>query len=468
MMVRPGLPDRPRGVDPPSDAAVVRRTRRRLLLWSGGSTLAVLVALGALLYGAVANSLAVAATDQLRERAQMLAMATARFVTVEVPPPFGIAASGGEPGIVIGGTSSGTIAFVTTENGQLIGRSKPATFDDSIKALLDDGDIATAVATGAEVIDEQHVAGTSWRVLTMPVATPLGTFAVQVIGDRSDELRTLGVLFTVLVAGGLVAFLAALGVGWLYADGALVPVRDAMRRQREFTADASHELRTPLALVKGSVEHLRRHPDRPVAEVGSAIDDIETGADRLTALMDDLLLLARTDSGAAELDLRPTDLGDLTIDAVGGLATTAASHGVELRIDAEPVPLVADAARLRQLVGILVDNAIRAAAARPGTDRGNGSVAVAVHGLDGRAALTVDDDGPGIREEDLPRVFDRFWRAADAPEGGTGLGLAIARWIVERHGGWIEAGNRPGGGARFEVRLEMRPDATAVPVPDVS
>jgi two-component system, OmpR family, sensor histidine kinase CiaH len=437
---------RGRSAEPTSDAALVRRTRRRLLLWSGGSTLVVLVALGALLYAAVANSLAAAATDQLRERAQMIAAGTAR-ATLSFESPFGIARTPGDPGVLIGGASSGTIAFVTTANGQLIGGSRPFSANTPVGALIDDADIAEAAATGHEVVGERTVAGTGWRLLTVPVAAPQGTLVVQVVGDRAAEERTLGVVLAVLVVGGLAALAASLVVGRMYADRALVPVRDAMRRQREFAADASHELRTPLAVVKGSVADLRRHRDQPVADVGNAIDDIEAGTDRLTALVDDLLMLARTDSGAAELEPAPTDLGDLAIDAVGGLAGVAAERGVRLEIDAEPVPLVADAARLRQLVVILVDNAIRHAAA------GRRTVAVAVRGFDGRAVLTVDDDGPGIGPDDLPHVFDRFWRAPNAPKGGTGLGLSIAQWIVDRHGGSIAAANRPGGGARFEVRL---------------
>jgi signal transduction histidine kinase len=117
------------------------------------------------------------------------------------------------------------------------------------------------------------------------------------------------------------------------------------------------------------------------------------------------------------------------------------------------VPLLADRERLRQLVVILVDNAIRHASAGGGR-----SVEVSVRGFDGRAVLAVDDDGPGIRPEDLPHVFDRFWRGAGAPEGGTGLGLAIGQWIADRHGGTIAASNRPGGGARFEVRLPRPAD----------
>ena len=107
-----------------------------------------------------------------------------------------------------------------------------------------------------------------------------------------------------------------------------------------------------------------------------------------------------------------------------------------------------DPARLRQLVTILVDNAIRH------SPRG-GAVGVTVRTASGMASVEVSDDGPGIRAEDMPHVFDRFWRAPGAPSGGTGLGLSIARWIVERHGGRIGVANRAGGGAAFRVELPV-------------
>jgi two-component system sensor histidine kinase CiaH len=441
--------DRSTSSEPTTDAALVRRVRWRLLAWSGGSTLVVLLVLGSVLYAAVAGSLAKAATDQLYGRAtSVVANAVNSFAGPYppiVPPGFqGVTQVDGQPGLVIGGPASGTVATLTQVNGPDIGTRPGEEFID--KTAL------TAVSqTGQPSITEATIAGVSWRVLTLPIATPTGTMLVQILGDRTDEQRTLSVLLVVLIAGGLVALAASVGVGWMYAERALVPIRDAMRRQREFAADASHELRTPLAIVRGSVEHLRRNGDRPVAQVGAALDDIDAGTQRLTALVEDLLVLARTDSGAIELELTATDLGELVLDAAGGLAGVAGESDVEIRIDAEPVPLSGDVGRLRQLVIILVDNAIRHSSTRVGG--GPGSVEVAVKGVEGSALLTVDDDGPGLRPEDLPRVFDRFWRAPDAPAGGTGLGLAIARWIVERHGGTITAANRPTGGARFEVRL---------------
>jgi signal transduction histidine kinase len=121
---------------------------------------------------------------------------------------------------------------------------------------------------------------------------------------------------------------------------------------------------------------------------------------------------------------------------------------VTLRIDAAPTQVLGDADRLRQLVTILVDNAIRHSPT-------SGTVAVQVRSAGKRAILGVEDEGRGIRETDLPYLFERFWRAPGAPEGGSGLGLAIAAWIVAAHDGRIAASNRPAGGARFEVDLPV-------------
>jgi two-component system sensor histidine kinase CiaH len=431
-----------------SDAALVGRVRWRLLAWSGGSTLVVLLVLGSVLYAAVAGSLAKAATDQLAGRAKSVVAGALDGISVASPgDPVkniqGVTRVDAQPGLVIGGPASGTVAILTQVGAGI-------RLDQPTNELLDKSALVAVTRTGQPLVTEATIAGVPWRVLTVPIDTPQGTMIVQILGDRTDEERTLAVLLVVLVVGGLVALIASLGVGWLYARRALVPIRDAMRRQREFAADASHELRTPLSLVRGSIDHLRRHRDSPVAKVGTALDDIDAGTRQLTALVEDLLVLARTDSGAIELALAPTDLGELTLDATGDVAGVAREAGVEVRVDAEPVPLRGDVARLRQLVVILVDNAIRHA-----SSAGGHSVEVSVKAVDGSAVLTVDDDGPGLRPEDLPRVFDRFWSAPDAPPGGTGLGLAIARWIAERHGGTVTAANRPRGGARFEVRLPL-------------
>jgi len=295
------------------------------------------------------------------------------------------------------------------------------------------------------------------RVLSEPVQRDGSTFVVQVIADRSSEVRTLDILLGVLLIGGAAALALALFGGALYADRALVPIRESLRRQREFAADASHELRTPLAVIRGSVDHLERHPEAPVGSVGSALEDIRGEADHLTELVDELLLLARADSGAVELERLPLDLADVATGALGGLTRLADEHGVRLELDARPVPVTGDPTRLRQLVTILTDNAIR-------HSPDGGRVAVSVSADRGRAVMTVDDDGPGIAPEDRVHIFERFWRAPDAPAGGSGLGLSIAKWIVERHGGEISAQDAPGGGSRFEVSLPEGKSAPDAPV----
>ena len=449
----PGLsPARPIG-----DAALVRRVRWRLLAWSGGSTLVALVALGALLYATVAWSLATSGEEQLRARAMDIAtgielraegMAIGGGATsvTGVPPGNVIVDRAEVPGLVVGGPTSGTFGFITNvSSGDMIGDPPPI-----FESVLEGGtDVLEQALSGDETIQLASVRGTPVRLLAMPVTIGDTLLLIQVVGDRTAEVNTLTVLLIVLAVGGLLVLGAALMVGWVYAERALVPIRDALRRQREFAADASHELRTPLSVVRGSVEDLRRNADQPVATVGHALDDIEGEVDRLTALVDDLLLLARTDSGVVELAAEPIDLAEIALDASGGLVAAAQRRDVVIEVDAQPVPLVADPARLRQLVTILVDNAVRHA------PQGS-TVQVGVAPTDGFARLRVEDRGKGFRPEDLPRAFDRFWRAPDAPPGGTGLGLSIAAWIAERHGGSIAATNRPDGGARLEVLLPLR------------
>jgi signal transduction histidine kinase len=273
-----------------------------------------------------------------------------------------------------------------------------------------------------------------------------GTYVVQVVGDRTAEERTLQVLYLVLALGGLAALALALVGGRIYAERALQPIRTSLARQRDFAADASHELRTPLAVVRTSVDHLLRNPERRVGQVGTALADISAEVDRLAAMVGDLLLLARADSGAVELSKSPLDLADLATTALADLQPIAAGRSVSLRLDAVPAQVLGDADRLRQLVTILVDNAVRHSPP-------SGTVTVRVAHAGRRSTLVVEDEGRGIREEDLPHLFERFWRAPGAPEGGSGLGLAIAAWITAAHDGRIRASNRPEGGARFEVDL---------------
>jgi signal transduction histidine kinase len=439
-----------------TEARLLRGVRLNLSLWSGAITLAVLVVLGIVLFIAVEQSLAASGTAQLVARADQ--------ITRQRPDPDDDLP---QAGTNFGGVGSGTLLVLATAEGQPIvlpgpGQDLPPGLPllagiEAVKAGVA-RDIRTATITAT---DGPETVETPIRVLTEGASLRGQPIYFQVVGDRTTEVRTLSVLVIVLIVGGIVALIVAVAAGAGFASRALVPIRrslgaqrEALRRQREFAADASHELRTPLTVIRASVDDLDRHRSEPVGAVGSALTDIRDEVDHLTAMVEDLLLLARSDSGTLELEQVPVDLGDVASDGASSLAKVATERGVTVTVDPEPAEVTGDPARLRQLVMILVDNAVRHA-----PSGGHVSVQVRADGPD--ATLIVDDDGPGIGPDDLPRVFDRFYRAAGAPGGGTGLGLAIAAWIVERHDGRIEAANRPAGGARFTARIPLIRGANA-------
>jgi signal transduction histidine kinase len=417
-----------------ADGRLIRGVRWRLVLWSGLTTLVVLAVLGIALYSVAARSLQTTGEKQLDARAQAFR---------QHPNPGG----GPGQGFIFGGDSSGTFALVFDDSGAPVGRGSLFVPDGLPVAAGIDAARQTGLDIRTTVIDT-----TPFRVRTEKADSNIGTVYIQVFQDRTSELQTLDAIRTVLLFGGLLVVLVAFGVGAFYASRALVPIREslvqqraALRRQREFAADASHELRTPLTVIRSSVEHLRRNRTESATST-EALDDIDAEVGHLTALVEDLLLLARSDSGAIGLTRLPVDLGDVAADGASAMVKTAAARDVRLALDPEPVIVDGDHARLRQLTVILVDNAIRH------TPRG-GSVRVRIRGDRREAILEVDDDGPGIRPEDMPHVFERFWRAPGAAAGGTGLGLAIAKTIVDLHDGRITVTNRPEGGARFIVRL---------------
>ncbi|HYM82729.1 MAG TPA: HAMP domain-containing sensor histidine kinase [Candidatus Dormibacteraeota bacterium] len=420
----------------PDDAGLLRRTRLRLVAWSGGITLAVLLLLGATLFAAVRTSLESDSVAQLRQRADVIGRVVGRL-------PAGTDGSSPELRPGFGGPNAATVALVVRPDGGVIASAQATEL-----GLPDAAGIAAARG-GSIDIRSISLGDVPVRVLSEPVDRDGATYVVQVVGDRTAEVRTLGSLVGVLAIGGLLALAFAIGGGWIYAERALVPIRESIRRQRAFAADASHELRTPLAVIRGNLEYLSRHPEARVGDLAPAVDDMTAEIDELTRLVDDLLLLARADSGAIEVAREQVDLADVATAAIGALAPLAETRSVRLNLDAQPAMVLGDAGRLRQVVTILIDNAIRHSPA-------GGSVFLGVAPVGRDALLRVDDEGPGIREEDRPHLFERFWRAADAPSGGAGLGLSIAAWIVSRHAGTIEGRSRPDGrGARFEVRIPL-------------
>ena len=218
--------------------------------------------------------------------------------------------------------------------------------------------------------------------------------------------------------------------------------------RRQVVRDVAHEVRTPLTILRGTTEGLVDGVLEPDQETLASLHDEVL---RLSSLVGDLETLAAADAAALRLDRRPIDLAEVAGAAVSLARGAAADADVHLEAALAPVPVEGDPERLRQVVVNLLSNALRHTPA-------GGRIDVRTAAEDGDAELEVLDTGEGIAPEDLPHVFERFYRGGGAEAGsGSGIGLAVAAELVAAHGGSIEARNRAEGGAAFTVRLPAAP-----------
>ncbi len=218
-----------------------------------------------------------------------------------------------------------------------------------------------------------------------------------------------------------------------------------------FTADASHELRTPLTVILTQVELALSRP-REATAYRESLQACGRAATRMKSLVDDLLTLARADSGKLELRAEPIDLARIAEGSVALLQPLALERGVRILREINPAPLNGDPERLGQVITNLVSNAIQYT--QPG-----GKVVISTRCDGSSALLIVEDTGVGIPEIDLPLVFDRFHRVDSARSrgsGGSGLGLAICQGIVKAHGGEIAVASTLDHGSRFTVTIPMQ------------
>jgi heavy metal sensor kinase len=343
-------------------------------------------------------------------------------------------------------------------------------------------------------------AQTSYIYVARPVSVN-GQPAAAILGSPYDPYGLYSRLLVTLFAGSLLTLAIALGGGLWLADRAMRPVQtitqtarkisetdlsrrlnlhsrnelgeladtfDAMLdrlqaafgRQRRFVADASHELRTPLTIVSLEADRAlsaRRTPK----EYQQALSVIRGENEMMTRLVGDLLALARLDAGQQSLKHEKVDLSDVAVEAVERLTTLAARSGVELETGELPeAPMEGDRQLLLQMVSNLAENGIK---------YGGGSghhVRIETGSEDGLTWLRVSDDGPGIPADDLPHLFDRFYRVDKArahgdetAPSGSGLGLSIVQSIVQVHGGELRVESTPGEGTTFEARFPAQSSA---------
>jgi heavy metal sensor kinase len=231
-------------------------------------------------------------------------------------------------------------------------------------------------------------------------------------------------------------------------------IESAFLRITQFTADASHELRTPVSLVRTEAELALRR-SRGEAEYRESLQHILSEAERATSLIEELLALARADSGRETLHMRPVDLKETLRGIVEGWRQVATIRDLQFSADLEASePFVSgDETALRRVVNILLDNAFKYTPSP-------GAVKLSLGRKGDKAVIAIEDTGIGIPPGEHARVFERFYRVDKARSremGGTGLGLSIAQWVVTQHGGVIEVKSEVGEGSRFNVELPLVP-----------
>jgi len=311
-------------------------------------------------------------------------------------------------------------------------------------------------AAGKAIAQEQlyrdlDVDGRELRIHAQRFTGSTGTVYVAVaVADRVELEDQYTLLIEAFAVAGLVGMLLAAGGGYVLIRKSTAPVERSMDQMRRFMADAAHELRTPITLLRTRAE-VAAGQDREATRDAATLQAIEREATRLGEITGDLLTLARADAGEWPVAREALYLDDAAAGAVEAARTLAEHKRVVMEVGTfEEAKILADPALVRRLLLIVLDNAIKF------TPSG-GRVRLDVSAQDGRAAVVVSDTGIGIPAEQLPHVFERFYRGDPARREaeGAGLGLAIARWIADVHGARIDVGSQPGVGTRVTLRFPL-------------
>jgi two-component system, OmpR family, sensor kinase len=479
-------------------------TRSRLTAWYAALLVLLLLCLGVSVSALTQNRLAADVDSRIVNTAEDIAVGIENRASAL--PPFTIRRVSDDDVFPILGSfaSRGLLIQIVSPAGEVIRGSEFAP-PTPLVPVPDDPEAGPTFAT--TMLDGDEVRLVSYPLIVSDAVDSRWYFGTIIVGERLLTMhQTLDSLRQVLLVTSALGLTLAIVGGWALAGRALRPVdrvtaaaaaiaagdgtatslrsrlpvpptndelsrlsatfnamlsrlEGSFRAQERFVADASHELRTPLTAIRGNVDVLIRQlggSRRPIdAELlAESLADVRRESDRMRRLLDDLLLLARSDAGsdpARFTGLRPVAVRLDAIAAEAVRSATALADGQTIELEApRGVAIQGDPDRLHQLLVILLDNAIRHTPA-------GGHIRVAVAAApDGTARLAVRDEGEGIAPEHLPHLFERFYRADGArgrASGGTGLGLAIARAICRAHGGEIAVTSTPGAGATFMITL---------------
>lgn len=271
---------------------------------------------------------------------------------------------------------------------------------------------------------------------------------IIVFQDFTSENSMLRIQATAFVIAGLICILLSFCGSFFMANRAMGPIKKAWQQQQDFLSDASHELRTPLTVIQTTLDVVLGNQAETVASQNKWLQNIREESIQMSSLVDSLLFLARADSNQQLLDKQPFSLDHALRQAVAPFEALAAVKNItlELCINNE-ITFYGDEARLKQVVGILLDNAIRHTPE-------SGHIAIRLIRSENKTMLTITDSGEGIETVYLTKIFDRFYQVDKSrSKGGSGLGLSIAKWIIESHDGTISVTSIPGITTTFTVQL---------------
>ncbi|NOT26027.1 MAG: HAMP domain-containing protein [Acidobacteria bacterium] len=443
--------------------------RSRLLVWYSAVLLVVLSTFAALAVWSIWQS----SVEDLDARLRPLATQLGNAVQVDETGRYEVNLA--EASLAeFGNTVDAPYYAIWTADGTLIDRSDPfvdGTSPTTTGARVREGrrEVIVRVSDGTMVLVGRSLAGAEQNVWSAATALALGGGAALVVAFLGGWLllgRALAPIAQIAATAeamsesnlGLridVSTTDELGRVATALNRAFDRLQEAFERQTRFTADASHELRTPLASQIAELEWALSRP-RSDKEYEESLRVGMKAAERMRAVVEGLLTLARADADAAPLRREAIDLSALVEDTVATSRAAADARGVSLDVEGHGVVVDGDPDRLRELISNLVGNAVQYG--------GSGDrVVCTTSATPASVVLEVRDTGPGIDASDLPHVFERFYRANKARSrsaGGAGLGLSICKWIVESHGGRITCDSAVGQGTCFTVELPAANSAT--------
>lgn len=409
------------------------RLRLRLTIWYVATFGLIIVLLGAGLFAVISYQLSQQLDASLKSATQELLRA-ARIREMEAT---------GARGRVIDAVDElnipDRILYLLNIDGTPI---KPAKVDNWIRQAAKD-----AGRVGQITVQRDNPEDRTLRLHAQRFKLASGSQLVAVaVADRvelEDKYADLITAFVVIAFAAL--FLVAAG-GFFLVRKSTAPIERSIEYMRRFMADAAHELRTPITILRTRAEVALQQP-RKAANYVSALRAVEAEARRLGGIVDSLLVLARADAGEQQIDTARIFLDDIAVDAAGAAQIVARQKNVEVTVDQfEEAPIQGDPTLVRQLIMIVLDNAVKF------TDAG-GQVHIRVSMREGVPTFSVEDTGIGIKQEELSRVFQRFFRGETARSrtDGAGLGLSIASWIAREHGADISLSSEPGKGTNVVV-----------------